>query len=57
MKVSTDDAIEAILYGVAQKQKIGLNMEEIVKVAKRELLAIWRSDMNKIESDTMEIYR
>jgi len=56
MRISTDDAIECVLYAVAEKQKMGLDMEESVKVAKMELLNFWSRDMREIESCMYEIY-
>lgn len=51
MSISTDKVIEAVLYAVAEKQKMGLDMEENVKRAKEELLSVWSRDMNKMETD------
>lgn len=37
--ISTDDAISAVPYAVANKVKMGLDIEQTVKVAKTEILA------------------
>lgn len=51
MNTSTDEIIEAALYAVAEKQKMGLDMEESVKRAKNELLSVWSKDMSEMETD------
>ena len=51
MNISTDKAIEFILYAVAEKQKMGLDMEQNIHVAKMELLNIRSQDMSQIETD------
>lgn len=54
-KVSSDERIEAILFAVAEKTKMGLDMEETVKRAKSEILDIWSEDMRQIEADVNAI--
>jgi len=56
-KVSSDERIEAILFAVAEKIKMGLDMEETVKRAKSEILDIWSEDMRQIEADVYAICR
>jgi hypothetical protein len=56
-KVSSDERIEAILFAVAEKIKMGLDMEETVKRAKSEILDIWSEDMRQIEADVYTICR
>ncbi len=53
--ISTDDAISAILYGVANKVKMGLDIDETVKVAKTDILGFWSRDMREIEKDVITI--
>ncbi len=53
-KVSTDILIDCVLYAVAEKKKIGLDMGESIKRAKQELLHAWNSDMAEIEKDATE---
>jgi hypothetical protein len=53
--ISTDDAISAILYGVANKVKMGLDIEETVKVAQTDILGFWSRDMREIEKDVITI--
>jgi hypothetical protein len=53
--MTTEKKIECILYGVAEKQKIGLDMEKNIEVAKNELLHLWTSDMSQIEQDANRI--
>lgn len=48
--ISTDDAISAVLYAVANKAKMGLDIEQTVKVAKTEILGFWTRDMAEIET-------
>lgn len=57
MNISTDKAIELILYGLAEKIKIGLDMESCVKVAKNDIIGIWSDDMSQIEKETMDIVK
>jgi hypothetical protein len=56
-KVSSDERIEAILFAVAEKIKMGLDMEETVKRAKKDILDIWSEDMRQIEADVYTICR
>jgi len=56
-KVSSDERIEAILFAVAEKIKMRLDMEETVKRAKSEILDIWSEDMRQIEADVYTICR
>ena len=56
-KVSSDERISAILFAVAEKIKMGLDMEETVKRAKSEILDIWSEDMRQIEADVYTICR
>ena len=53
--ISSDKIIEAVLYAVAEKQKIGLDMEETASRAKNELLYIWSKDMDEIENNFYEL--
>jgi len=55
LSISTDDAIPAILYGVANKVKMGLDEEETIKVAQTDILGFWLRDMSEIERDVNEI--
>lgn len=48
--ISTDKAIECILYAVAEKTKMGIDIEESVRVAKDEMLGFWDRDMAEIEN-------
>jgi len=52
--ISTDAAIPAILYAVAHKVKMGLDVEQTTKVAQMELLGFWSRDMNEIETGVRE---
>jgi hypothetical protein len=52
--ISTDAAIPAILYAVAHKVKMGLDVAKTIKVAQRELLGFWDRDMNEIETGVRE---
>jgi sRNA-binding carbon storage regulator CsrA len=47
--LSTDKAIELILYAVAEKQKIGIDMEKNIDVARNEIFSFWKRDMKEIE--------
>jgi len=51
MKISTDKAIESILYAVAKKTEMGLDVEACVNVARTDLLGIWSDDMSQIERE------
>lgn len=48
--ISTDKAIELILYAVAEKTKMGIDIEESVRVAKNDMLGFWDRDMIEIEN-------
>ena len=54
--ISTDKIIEAVLYAVAHKEKMGLDMEESVRVAQNELLHFWSRDMSGIEESCRLMY-
>ena len=47
--ISTDRAIECILYAVAEKQKIGLDMQDSVERAKGEIFNLWSRDMSEMK--------
>ena len=47
--ISTDNAMELILYAVAEKTKMGIDIEESVRVAKNDMLGFWGRDMTEIE--------
>ena len=47
--MSTDKAIELLLYAVAEKTKMGIDIEESVRVAKNDMLGFWGRDMTEIE--------
>lgn len=47
--LSTDKAIELILYAVAEKQKIGIDMEKSIDVARNEIFYFWKRDMKEVE--------
>ena len=47
--ISTDKAIELISYAIAEKTKIGIDIEESVRVAKNDMLGFWDRDMTEIE--------
>ena len=47
--ISTDKAIELILYAVAEKTKMGIDIEESVRVAKNDTLGFWDRDITEIE--------
>jgi len=51
--ISTDEAIPAILYGVANKVISGLDVEQVVKVAQTELLGFWSRDEREIEKELL----
>jgi len=51
-QISSDEAIEAILYTLAEKISTKLDMELCIKSAKSELLKIWDEDMKSIMEDT-----
>jgi sRNA-binding carbon storage regulator CsrA len=48
--ISTDKAIELLLYAVAEKTKIGIDMESSVNVAREEIFSLWKRDMIEIEA-------
>ena len=50
MNTSTEKVIEAVLYAVAKKQKMGLDTKETVERAKTEILSVWSRDMNEMEA-------
>ena len=51
-QISSDEAIEAILYALAEKISTKLDMELCIKNTKSELLNIWDEDMKSIMEDT-----
>jgi hypothetical protein len=53
--ISTDTLIELILYAVAEKVKMGLDIEQVVRAAKNDLLGFWEKDMKEIELSCLEI--
>jgi cytochrome c556 len=54
--ISTDTAIELILYAVAEKTKMGLDMEQVVRAAKNDLIGFWEKDMKEIEHSCHSVY-
>lgn len=53
IKPSSDHIIEAVLYALAEKQKLGLDMEESVKRAKNDLTHLWIKDMENLEMNML----
>jgi hypothetical protein len=56
MRISTDKAIELILYALAEKIKIGLDMEACVDAARNDLLDFWDKDIKEVERDANTVY-
>lgn len=54
--ISTDKKIEYLLYAVAEKTKMGLDMEDSVERAKSEIIHIWEQDMTEIENTASMVY-
>ena len=48
--MSTDKAIELLLYAVAEKTKMGIDIEKSVDVARNEIFYFWQRDMIEIEN-------
>lgn len=54
--ISTDKAIECILYAVAHKSKMGLDIEDSVERAKSEIINIWEKDIDDIQNISSLIF-
>ena len=54
--ISTDKAIELLLYAVAEKTKIGIDMESSISVAREEIFSLWKRDIREIEEACQSIY-
>jgi hypothetical protein len=46
--MSTDKFLECILYAVVEKTKMGLNTEDIIKIAQNEVITLWTKDIKEI---------
>ena len=55
-KISTDKKIEYLLYAVAEKTKMGIDMEDSVKRAKSEIIHVLDQDMTEIENMAAMVY-
>lgn len=54
--ISTDKAIELLLYAVAEKTKMGIDMEKSIDVARNEIFSLWQRDMKEIEETCQSMY-